>query len=88
MNQDDMPVDEADDIWDNGEHVWHHSQPPEPHVSVSAEKNSKGWTWSVSVSGAESVEQAMAMLNSMYLPMSVCQDAAFGNLPSWSSVYL
>lgn len=43
-------------------HVYHHSDNDGAKVSVKAEKNTKGYNWEISVSGASSVEEAMAKL--------------------------
>lgn len=44
-------------------HHIHHSEPTTPHISVKAEKNSKGVNWEVSVSGCKSVFEAMDLLD-------------------------
>lgn len=44
------------------QHVYHHSDPAQPKVTVSVEKNTKGYNWSASVNGAATVEEAMNML--------------------------
>lgn len=43
-------------------HVYHHND-EKPRISVKAEKNTKGYNYEASVTGCESVEQAMAMLD-------------------------
>lgn len=44
-------------------HHYHHSDTTPPHVSVDMERNSRGVTWGVHVSGAESVAQAMELMD-------------------------
>ena len=44
------------------QHVYHHNANDGPRVSVKAEKNSKGWNYEASISGAETVELALALL--------------------------
>jgi hypothetical protein len=50
--------------WDStlANDVFHHSDPSPAKVTVSVEKNTKGYNWSASVSGAASVDEAMKML--------------------------
>lgn len=47
----------------NDSHVYYHNEPSEPTVSVKAERNSRGVNWEASVSGANSVAQAMELLD-------------------------
>ena len=44
-------------------HHYHHTEATPPHVSVDMEHNSRGVTWGVHVSGAESIAQAMELLD-------------------------
>ena len=44
------------------QHFYHHNANEGPKVSVKAEKNSKGWNYEASVSGADSVELALTLL--------------------------
>lgn len=44
------------------EHIYHHYDNDGPRVNVSAEKNTKGYNWSATVTGARSVEEAIALL--------------------------
>lgn len=43
-------------------HVYHHND-DKPRINVKAEKNTKGYNYEASVTGCESVEQAMTMLD-------------------------
>ena len=47
------------------QHIYHHNDRAEyyPAVSVTIEKNTKGFNYSASVSGCATVEQAMQLLN-------------------------
>lgn len=42
------------------QHIYHHSEGAK--VTVKAEKNSRGWNYEASVSGASSVAEAMQLL--------------------------
>lgn len=44
------------------QHIYHHSDKSGPTVSVKTEKNTKGYNWEASVSGASSVEEALDLL--------------------------
>lgn len=44
------------------QHVFHHNNTDGPRVALKVEKNSKGHNWEVSVSGARTVEEAMALI--------------------------
>ena len=48
-------------IGNTDQHVYHHNDPA-PRVSVKVEHNSRGYNWEASVSGASSVQEAMALL--------------------------
>ena len=43
------------------QHVYHHND-GKAKVSVGIERNTKGYNWSVSVSNASSVQEALALL--------------------------
>jgi len=45
------------------QHIYHHSDSDGARVSVKVERNTKGFNYEVSVSGAKSVEEALALLN-------------------------
>lgn len=47
----------------NESHVYTHAEKATPTVNLSIEKNTKGFNWGVTVVGAESVEQALALLD-------------------------
>ena len=44
------------------QHIYHHSDSDGAKVSVKVEKNTKGFNYEASVSGAKTVEEAMALL--------------------------
>jgi hypothetical protein len=44
------------------QHVYHHNDNDGPKVNVKAEKNSKGYNWEATVTGARSVDEALDML--------------------------
>lgn len=45
------------------QHVYHHNDPTQPKITLGIEKNTKGYNWSVSVSGASGVAEALVLLN-------------------------
>jgi hypothetical protein len=45
------------------QHIYHHHASDGPRVTMKLEKNSRGHNWEVSVSGAKTVEEALALLN-------------------------
>ena len=47
---------------DNKTHTYHHYDNDGARVNVSFEKNSKGYNFSATVTGAKSIEEAMKML--------------------------
>lgn len=51
------------EMFDDGQHVFNHSDYSEPKVNVKVEKNSKGYNWEVTVVGCENVDQALMMIN-------------------------
>jgi hypothetical protein len=46
----------------SGEHVYHHNVSDGPKVNVKVEKNSRGFNYEVTVTGASNVDEAMAIL--------------------------
>ena len=45
------------------QHIYHHNADAEPpRINVKVERNTKGYNWEASVTGALSVEQAMELL--------------------------
>lgn len=44
------------------QHVYHHPDSDGPRIAMKIEKNSKGYNWECSVSGAKTVEEAIALL--------------------------
>jgi hypothetical protein len=48
----------------NTQHVMHHNDNT-PRVSAKAEKNTKGYNWEASVTCAETVEEAMELLQKL-----------------------
>ena len=45
------------------QHIYHHSDSDGARISVKFERNTKGFNYEASVSGAKSVEEALALLN-------------------------
>lgn len=45
----------------NDQHVYYHTEGPK--INVKAEKNTKGWNYEATVTGAADVDQAMSILN-------------------------
>ena len=45
------------------QHIFHHSDSDGARVSVKVERNTKGFNYEASVSGAKSVDEALALLN-------------------------
>jgi hypothetical protein len=48
----------------NTQHVMHHNDNT-PRVSAKAEKNTKGYNWEASVTGAATVEEALELLQKL-----------------------
>jgi len=46
------------------QHIYHHND-DKPRINVKAEKNTKGYNYEASVTGCESVEQAMELLDTV-----------------------
>lgn len=44
------------------QHIYHHYDNDGPRVNVKVEKNTKGFNYEVSISGAKSKEEALALL--------------------------
>ena len=44
------------------QHVYHHNDPVQPKVRLSVEKNTKGYNWSVEISYASSVDEAIRLM--------------------------
>ena len=44
------------------QHLYHHYDNDSARVTVKAEHNTKGYNWEVAVSGAKTVEEAIALL--------------------------
>jgi len=44
------------------QHIYHHSDSDGPRVNVKAEKNTKGFNYEATVTGAKTVEEAMLIL--------------------------
>ena len=47
---------------DQEQHIYHHYDDPGPRVGVKVEKNSRGYNWEATVTGAHSVYEAMTLL--------------------------
>lgn len=45
------------------QHIYHHYDNDGPRVNVKVERNSRGTNYEATVTGAASVEEAMALLN-------------------------
>jgi len=46
----------------NEQHVYHHSDLDGPRISVKVERNSRGYNWEASVSGARDAAEAISLL--------------------------
>lgn len=46
----------------HGQHVYHHNISDGPKVNVKVEKNSRGYNFEVTVTGAPSVDEALAIV--------------------------
>lgn len=44
------------------QHIYHHSDSDGPRINVKVERNSRGFNYEATVTGAKSVEEAMALL--------------------------
>ena len=44
------------------QHIYHHHDNDGARVNVSVEKNTKGFNWTATVTGAKTVDEAMALL--------------------------
>jgi hypothetical protein len=60
----------------NDLHVWNHRADDAARVSVKAERNSKGWNYEASVSGARTVEEAMALLQDATTKLQAAYNSA------------
>lgn len=45
------------------QHIYHHNDFEGPRINVKAERNTKGYNYEATVTGAKTVEEAMAILN-------------------------
>lgn len=45
-----------------GQHVYHHTVSDGPKLNVKVERNSKGYNWEVTVTGAASPDQALELI--------------------------
>lgn len=43
------------------QHIYHHND-ADPRIAMKVEKNTKGYNWEVSVSGAKTVEEALVLI--------------------------
>jgi hypothetical protein len=46
----------------NEQHIYHHSNNDGPRINVKVEKNTKGYNWEVTITGAPSTTAAIALL--------------------------
>lgn len=53
------------------QHVYHHSEPTEPRVNVSVERNSRGFNVSATVVGARTPGEALDLLRITMKQLSV-----------------
>jgi hypothetical protein len=49
----------------NEQHIYHHSDSDGVRLNVKIEKNTKGFNYEATVSGAETVDQALTYLNAL-----------------------
>jgi hypothetical protein len=47
----------------NEQHIYHHNASEAPRVNVKIEKNTKGYNWEVTVTGAPTVAAALVLIN-------------------------
>jgi len=63
MNGEDTPIPVIlDRVAGNEVHHYHHNDDSGPRVNAKVERNSKGYNWEATVTGATSVKQAITML--------------------------
>ena len=46
----------------NAQHVYHHSADEGAKINAKVERNSKGYNWEVTVTGASSPDEALALI--------------------------
>lgn len=46
----------------NEQHIYHHSDGDGPRITVKVERNSRGFNYEAAVSGARTVDEALALL--------------------------
>ena len=44
------------------QHIYHHSDTNGPRINVKVEKNTKGFNYEVTVTGAQTVDEALSLL--------------------------
>ena len=44
------------------QHIYHHSDTDGPRINVKVEKNTKGFNYEVTVTGAKTVDEALSLL--------------------------
>jgi len=47
---------------ENEQHVYHHQDADGPHINVKVERNSRGYNYEATVTGAKTVKEAVALL--------------------------
>jgi hypothetical protein len=52
------------------QHIYHHNDSDGIRVSVKVERNTKGYNWEASVSGAKTVEDALKTLQEVSVKMA------------------
>lgn len=60
------------------QHVYYHNGNDGPRVTLKLEKNTKGYNWEASISGAKTVEEAMTLLTDANEKLR----AAYGSEPT------
>lgn len=58
------------------QHIYHHNDSDGARVNVKVEKNTKGYNYEATVTGAKSVDEAMALLNDAVAKLKATYDPA------------
>lgn len=59
------------------QHIYHHDVNDGPRINVKAERNTKGYNYEATVTGAKTVEEGMALLNDAIAKL----EAQYGKAP-------
>jgi hypothetical protein len=61
-----MSFPTGDPVFQSGpaeQHVYHHTEPSPAKINVKIERNTKGYNFEVTVTGASSVDEALALIS-------------------------